>query len=31
MSGLSPEQSVGVLRNGWSSTVGDYAIAGDWA
>ena len=31
MSELSVDDPVGVLRRGWSGTVGDYAIAGGWA
>ena len=30
MSGLSAGSSRGVLRQGWSASVGDYAIAGGW-
>ena len=30
MSGLTGEKPKGVLRQGWSATVGDYAIAGGW-
>lgn len=30
MSGLSTSRPKGVLRRGWSATVGDYAIAGAW-
>jgi WD40 repeat protein len=28
---MSGEEPKGILRPGWSSTVGDYAIAGGWA
>jgi WD40 repeat protein len=31
MLGLSPNSPKGVLRSGWTSVVGDYAIAGGWA
>ncbi|MEL6345830.1 MAG: hypothetical protein AAFV53_22155 [Myxococcota bacterium] len=31
MSGLSPDNPMGVLHQGWASLVGDYAIAGGWA
>lgn len=31
MSGLRKDKPEGVLRNGWTASVGDYAIAGDWA
>ena len=31
MSGLSGEGPRGVLREGWSANVGDYAMAGGWA
>ena len=30
MSGLNARSSRGVLRQGWSASVGDYAIAGGW-
>ena len=30
MSGLTGEKPKGVLRQGWSAAVGDYAIAGGW-
>ena len=30
MPGLSDDGPKGVLRRGWSATVGDYAIAGGW-
>ena len=31
MSGLNAGSSSGVLRQGWSASVGDYAIAGGWS
>lgn len=31
MSDLDRPQPTGILRVGWSTTVADYAIAGDWA
>ncbi len=31
MSGLNARSSRGVLRQGWSASVGDYAIAGGWS
>ena len=31
MSGLKMDQPKGLLRRGWTATVDDYAIAGDWA
>ena len=31
MSGLSRDAPLGLLRQGWRSIVGDYAIAGGWA
>jgi len=31
MSDLSIDQPRGILRQGWSTTVGDYAISGGWA
>ena len=30
MSGMNSSEPRGVLRPGWSATVGDYAIAGGW-
>ena len=30
MSGVSTDSPKGVLRRGWSASVGDYAIAGGW-
>ena len=30
MSDVSTDKQTGVLRRGWSSSVGDYAIAGGW-
>ena len=31
MSDIRLEKPKGILREGWSATVSDYAIAGDWA
>lgn len=30
MSGLTEQEPIGALREGWSGLVGDYAIAGGW-
>ena len=30
MSDVSTDRPKGVLRRGWSASVGDYAIAGGW-
>ncbi|MBU54688.1 MAG: hypothetical protein CL920_38825 [Deltaproteobacteria bacterium] len=30
MSGLNTKGTMGILRSGWSTEVGDYAIAGGW-
>ena len=31
MSDVGPDRSKGILQPGWAESVGDYAIAGDWA